>query len=185
MARPTPLLKLMFKYSLLIMLLVYLVFVCTLLPIGIKTMSDGLKQSRDTVQVLRSPSIFMRTDSSDGSGKRDDPNNDQMMTDETLGNLINFLLISSSVMMMVLITIGITATLIESVPLLSVTGVFFLIGIIIKVVYISRGSFMRISLSLPLLLIEILCLILIQVYSFRLQSENLFGSYIGSLFHSL
>lgn len=164
MARPPPLIKQIFKYLLIISLLALLSFLVTLSFASIRLINESLENEK-----LRS-SI-------------PDPVEEEER--ETLVNIIKFIVYTLTVITLLLIIVQITAAITESVPMLAMSGLLLMAASIVQLVFISKGNFISLTISIPFFLNNVLVLSLTVVLVFRIQSESVFGEYIGSLFSSL
>lgn len=165
MARPPPLIKQIFKYLLIITLLTLFSFVCTLSVASIRLLDD----TTETRNGITSPNF----------------NPDEQDKQDSLVNIIKFMIYTLTVISLLLILVQVAAVMTESVPMLAMSGLLVMAASIVQLVYIANGNFMSIAISLPFFLNNILVLVFTIVLVFRIQSESVFGEYIGSLLSSL
>lgn len=165
MARPPPLIKQIFKYLLIISLLALFSFVCTLSVASIRLIDDKI----ETKHGITPPNF----------------NPDEQEEQDSLVNIIKFMIYTLTVITLLLILVQVTAAITESVPMLAMSGLLLMAASIVQIVYISKGNFMSIAISIPFFLNNVLVLALTVVLVFRIQSESVFGEYIGSLLSSL
>ena len=164
MARPPPLIKQIFKYLLIISLLALLSFIFTLSFASIRLIDESLENEK------------LRTSIPDPADEEER---------EKLINIVKFMVYTLTVISLLLILVQITAVVTESVPMLAMSGLLLMAASIVQLVYISKGNFISLVISIPFLLNNVLVFALTVVLVFRIQSESVFGEYIGSLLQSL
>ena len=105
---------------------------------------------------------------------------------QQLQNVVKFSSVSLISVTLLVIISGIIATIVESVPLLFASCVVLFSGLIVKIIYISGGDFMPLSLSLPLMLIELISVVLTLALASKLCARRCtLSNYVSGLFDSL
>lgn len=163
MARPPPLVKQILKYLLVICLLALVSFVATLSFASFRMIDESFETK-------------------DSFGIRNPVEEEEK---EGVINVLKFMMVTLTTLTVLLILVQITAVVTESVPMLAMSGLLLMSASIVQLVYISKRNFISIAISLPFLFNNILVLVLTVVLVFRIQSESVFGEYLGSLLSSL